>query len=219
MAASFWSLLAPAIELSEEEGYSLSFMPALIGFLLGSILNSPLLHSLSLTPLPSFLPQFTFFLGCLFVSLSDYLLPEHTSHPPPLPMTNKDEVIDKDFEEKETFVGMDGGGGLRRRGENRGGMGSMGEGERKRRKKEKRDKESWRRLILLVVAVTIHNFPEGLAVGVGYGGASGPGGLERADLLAMGIGIQNFPEGPKKKKKKKIFLFFCNQKFYHFPNH
>jgi ZIP family zinc transporter len=56
----------------------------------------------------------------------------------------------------------------------------------------------WRRSVLLVLAITIHNFPEGLAVGVAFGAAAA--GVESATLagavaLAIGIGIQNFPEG------------------------
>lgn len=59
-------------------------------------------------------------------------------------------------------------------------------------------KTSWQRTILLVLAVTIHNIPEGLAVGVAFGAAAA--GLPSANLagaiaLAIGIGIQNFPEG------------------------
>lgn len=57
---------------------------------------------------------------------------------------------------------------------------------------------NWRRSVLLVLAITLHNIPEGLAVGVAFGGAAA--GLEEATLagavaLAVGIGLQNFPEG------------------------
>lgn len=56
----------------------------------------------------------------------------------------------------------------------------------------------WRRSTLLVLAITLHNIPEGLAVGVAFGAAAS--GLPEATLpaaiaLAIGIGIQNFPEG------------------------
>jgi len=59
-------------------------------------------------------------------------------------------------------------------------------------------KTSWRRSTLLVLAITLHNIPEGLAVGVAFGAAAA--GLPSATLagamvLALGIGIQNFPEG------------------------
>ena len=55
-----------------------------------------------------------------------------------------------------------------------------------------------RRSVLLCTAVTLHNFPEGLAVGVAFGGAAvGMGGatLPAAMMVALGIGLQNFPEG------------------------
>ena len=60
---------------------------------------------------------------------------------------------------------------------------------------------SWRRSTLLVLAVTIHNIPEGLAVGVAFGAAAGLTGVAQtsqigaAIALAIGIGLQNFPEG------------------------
>lgn len=59
-------------------------------------------------------------------------------------------------------------------------------------------KTSWQRSILLVLAVTLHNIPEGLAVGVAFGALGA--GIETASLsgamaLAFGIGLQNFPEG------------------------
>jgi zinc transporter, ZIP family len=59
-------------------------------------------------------------------------------------------------------------------------------------------KTDWRRSVLLVTAITLHNFPEGLAVGVAFGAVAA--GLPAATLagaiaLAIGIGLQNFPEG------------------------
>jgi len=48
-----------------------------------------------------------------------------------------------------------------------------------------------RKIWLFVIAITIHNFPEGLAVGVGFGS----GALSPAIALAIGIGLQNMPEG------------------------
>lgn len=59
----------------------------------------------------------------------------------------------------------------------------------------------WRRTTLLVLAITLHNIPEGLAVGVAFGAIatgidmSGSVTLAGATALAIGIGIQNFPEG------------------------
>ncbi|MCX7796008.1 MAG: ZIP family metal transporter [bacterium] len=59
-------------------------------------------------------------------------------------------------------------------------------------------KTTWRRTTLLILAVTLHNIPEGLAVGVAFGASAL--GLSEASLtsaisLAIGIGLQNFPEG------------------------
>lgn len=119
IAASFWSLLAPAIEMAEE-GDLPSWIPATAGFLLGGA----------------------------FLWLVDQLLPHlHLGLP---------------LEEAEGV------------------------------------KTSWRRSVLLVLAITLHNIPEGLAVGVAFGalGANLPSAtLAGAVALALGIGIQNFPEG------------------------
>ncbi len=58
---------------------------------------------------------------------------------------------------------------------------------------------TWKKSVLLVLAITLHNIPEGLAVGVAFGAISA--GIEStaccggAIALAIGIGIQNFPEG------------------------
>ncbi|MGZ9809304.1 ZIP family metal transporter [Pseudoroseicyclus sp. H15] len=57
--------------------------------------------------------------------------------------------------------------------------------------KEGPQSASLRRIWLFIFAITIHNFPEGLAVGVGFGA----GGLEGGLPLATGIGLQNAPEG------------------------
>lgn len=54
---------------------------------------------------------------------------------------------------------------------------------------------SWKRTTLLVLAVTLHNIPEGMAVGLSFALAARGGDLAAAFALAIGIGIQNFPEG------------------------
>lgn len=58
-------------------------------------------------------------------------------------------------------------------------------------------KTSWQRSILLVLAITLHNIPEGLAVGVGFAAAAfgGTDSLSAAISLSLGIGLQNIPEG------------------------
>ena len=59
---------------------------------------------------------------------------------------------------------------------------------------------NWRRSTLLILAITLHNIPEGLAIGVAFGAAAQAGGdsvatVGAAVALAIGIGLQNFPEG------------------------
>ena len=119
VAASFWSLLSPALEMSRNQPYP-GWLPAAVGFILGGI----------------------------FLRGIDAVLPH-------------------------LHLGF-----------------SMEEAEGV--------KTSWRRSTLLVLAITLHNIPEGLAVGVAFGAAAA--GIPSASLagavaLAIGIGLQNFPEG------------------------
>ena len=117
VAASFWSLLAPGIEMSPGDGF-VKVIPAAVGFALGA----------------------------LFIFALDKILPH----------------LHINFQKPEGV------------------------------------KTPWHRSTLLVLAITLHNIPEGLAVGVLFGGVAA--GLQEASIagavvLAMGIGIQNFPEG------------------------
>lgn len=119
VAASFWSLLAPGIEMSEGEGFQ-KVVPAVVGFAMGA----------------------------LFIFSLDKLLPHLHVH--------------SQMNEREGI------------------------------------KTPWHKATLLTLAITLHNIPEGLAVGVLFGGAAA--GFEGASIggavaLAMGIGLQNFPEG------------------------
>ena len=119
IAASFWSLLAPAIQLSENNRIG-DWFPAACGFLAGAI----------------------------FLRLVDKILPHlHIGLP------------------KDQAEGI---------------------------------KTSWHSTTLLVLAITLHNIPEGLAIGVAFGALASGGplsSLPAAIALAVGIGIQNFPEG------------------------
>ncbi len=119
IAASFWSLLSPSIEMAEDLG-QIPWLTAAIGFLSGGA----------------------------FLFLVDKILPH-------------------------LHLGLDT---------------SEAEG----------IKTSWQRSVLLVLAITLHNIPEGLAVGVAFGAVAY--GLPSASIggaiaLAIGIGLQNFPEG------------------------
>jgi len=119
IAASYWSLLAPAIEMSEGKAFP-AWFPAAVGF----------------------------FLGGIFLRGVDRILPHlHLNFP---------------LEEAEGI------------------------------------KTSWQRSTLLILAITLHNIPEGLAVGVAFGAVAAgfpSATLPAAIALALGIGIQNFPEG------------------------
>ena len=113
IAASYWSLLSPAIELSQTLGHN-PVLSVSIGFLCGGI----------------------------FIILSDWLLSQKVCY--------------------------------------------------------KEENRSWMRCILVTTAVTMHNIPEGMAIGVAFGCAAIEGSgasLIGATMLAIGIGIQNFPEG------------------------
>lgn len=120
VAASFWSLLNPAIEMSEKIYPSMPWMPAAVGF----------------------------FVGAMFI----YVLDKYTPHL----------HLNFGIEESEGV------------------------------------KTKLHKTTLLILAITLHNIPEGLAVGVLFGAAAH--GMEGATItsaiaLAIGIGIQNFPEG------------------------
>jgi ZIP family zinc transporter len=122
LAASFWSLLAPAIELAGSQGVP-SWVPAAVGLVLGGV----------------------------FLRVVDALLPHlHPGYP------------------------RDAAEGVATR---------------------------WHRTTLMVTAITLHNIPEGLAVGVAFGAVgaglelNGAITLSGALALTVGIAIQNFPEG------------------------
>ncbi|XP_053152409.1 zinc transporter ZIP11 isoform X2 [Hemicordylus capensis] len=187
LAASYWSLLAPAIELAENSGKfgAFAFFPVVIGFTLGAA----------------------------FVYFADLLLPwlgviEHSQTA--LALSYDAKVMKEKYEhpsthhqeyENELSIRID-------KGENgepyqrRKGVGGY-QPDAPAPSQTLKDStlvpvtNSWRRIMLLILAITIHNIPEGLAVGVGFGavGKSASATFESARNLAIGIGIQNFPEG------------------------
>ncbi|KAM9296468.1 zinc transporter ZIP11 [Gastrophryne carolinensis] len=184
LAASYWSLLAPAIEMSEHYG-SLAFLPAAVGFSLGA--------------------GFVFFADKLLPALGLSEDPFSVATFDSKPLKAKDEGTA--YEDRELSIRIGRGVSHKDKIENgdvyprkRGTHSSPG-GEPLSllgtREPPSRDGSSWRRIILLILAITIHNIPEGLAVGVGFGaiGKTASATFESARNLAIGIGIQNFPEG------------------------
>ncbi|KAG7380839.1 hypothetical protein PHYPSEUDO_006732 [Phytophthora pseudosyringae] len=151
LAASYWSLLAPSIEIAaESELYGpdgrWSFVPAAVGFTLGA---------LTLFGTEQVLPLLEKYLGVSPHSMGG----RGDEH---LQKKKKDD----DFKPHE---GCD----------------------------KPSTSSSFRRVLLLVIAITLHNLPEGMAVGVGFGsvGHSASASFANAVNLAIGIGLQNFPEG------------------------
>lgn len=169
LAASYWSLLSPALDLAEKQGWGKgSCIPVSIGLVLGA--------------------------G--FVLLADLLLPDTVTL-----MSNKtadNKKIDGEPEDSITIESRDSNmtrdSEVRHRKPN---LAANSETSADNSKiDEKLRKVQLRRLVLLIVAITVHNFPEGLAVGVGYASVGRPGvDLQQAHNLAIGIGLQNFPEG------------------------
>ncbi|XP_017271580.1 zinc transporter ZIP11 isoform X2 [Kryptolebias marmoratus] len=185
LAASYWSLLAPAIDMAEESGKygSYAFVPVAIGFTLGATfvyiadLAMPLL-GVGSDPHTAFaLPP-------------DSKLAKEKAEDPASQLPDSDEMtirIDK-IENGDVYQ--------RRRGPHSGHTDGY-EAESKQQEDVVQTGSSWRRILLLILAITIHNIPEGLAVGVGFGaiGKTTSATFESARNLAIGIGIQNFPEG------------------------
>nr|XP_040032706.1 zinc transporter ZIP11-like isoform X2 [Gasterosteus aculeatus aculeatus] len=185
LAASYWSLLAPAINMAEESGKygSFAFLPVAVGFTLGAAfvyfadLAMPLLGVGADPHIALALPP-------------QSKLPKEKADEPSFHLLDSDEMtirIDK----------MDNGDVYQRR---RGPQSAGSDGQETGSKQQEgvgQATSSWRRIVLLILAITIHNIPEGLAVGVGFGaiGKTSSATFESARNLAIGIGIQNFPEG------------------------
>ncbi|CAN9508935.1 unnamed protein product [Ophioblennius macclurei] len=186
LAASYWSLLAPAIDMAEDSGKygSFAFVPVAIGFALGAAfvyfadLAMPLL-GVGTDPHTA-----------LALAPESKSAKEKAEEPSPQQHLDSEEMsirIDK-IENGDVHQ--------RRRGPHSG----LSEGQEPGSKQQEgagQTGNSWRRIVLLILAITIHNIPEGLAVGVGFGaiGKTPSATFESARNLAIGIGIQNFPEG------------------------
>ncbi|VDM56864.1 unnamed protein product [Angiostrongylus costaricensis] len=191
IAASFWSLLAPAIEISENTMGSLAFLPVAVGFAVGAAF----VHFAD-RMLPTCVMRDT--------AVMSYVTPAKTETQLSLVSSanGSENSAAPRYDQVTTMIS-----GLRHRAsKNRAGLNVQetgGEIESFTREKETKglDEEefrsSWRRIMLLILAVTVHNIPEGLAVGVGFGsvGKAEAAKFETAFNLAIGIGLQNFPEG------------------------
>ncbi|XP_062447654.1 zinc transporter ZIP11 [Rhea pennata] len=194
LAASYWSLLAPAIEMAEESGSfgAFAFFPVAVGFTLGAAF---VYFADLLIPVLGFSgpPHAAFALSCDPRAVKEKYEHEPTHH--------------LDYE-SELSIRIGRTGLHPDKGEN-------GEPYQRRRaagaslpdgppagpapggSAPAPGSSSWRRIVLMILAITIHNIPEGLAVGVGFGaiGKSASATFQSARNLAIGIGIQNFPEG------------------------
>ncbi|XP_034563900.1 zinc transporter ZIP11-like isoform X2 [Notolabrus celidotus] len=184
LAASYWSLLAPAIDMAEDSGKygSFAFAPVAAGFTLGAA----------------------------FVYLADLALPLLGVSDDPhsaLALPSESKVVKEKSEEPlqpwdtdEMSIRIDkienGDVYQRRRAPHVETSDDRDTGS-KQPEQLGRSGSSWRRILLLILAITIHNIPEGLAVGVAFGaiGKTPSATFESARNLAIGIGIQNFPEG------------------------
>src|SRR3546814_7398162 len=85
--------------------------------------------------------------------------------------------------------------------------------------REGADADQLRRLWLFVIAITLHNIPEGLAVGVGFGG----GDFGNGAALAIGIGLQNLPEGlavarSEERRVGKECVSTCRSRWWPYPS-
>lgn len=184
LAASYWSLLAPAIDMAEDSGKygSFAFLPVAVGFTFGA--------------------AFVYFADLAMPLLgvgADPQIALALPHESKL-VKEKDEEPSFQLLDEEMTIRIDkveNGDVYQRRRGPQSGSSDGHETARKQQDEVGRTGSSWRRILLLILAITIHNIPEGLAVGVGFGaiGKTTSASFESARNLAIGIGIQNFPEG------------------------
>eukprot|EP00055_Hartaetosiga_balthica_P012924 m.64324 g.64324 ORF g.64324 m.64324 type:complete len:348 (-) comp8110_c0_seq2:112-1155(-) len=200
VAASFWSLIAPSIEIAEGNGFgSLSFIPSAIGIVLGALFVD---QAERMFPVEALL------------HLQQDVIGKKTN----IKNGNVENVDDDDtafvMSKNEKKGGKSGRLGkvqptlTKRRGHSSRlpsideEMIISGDNDDLTRREAAKDHQevsilTWKRTLMLAIAVTIHNIPEGLAVGVAFGsiGSSSSATFASAVGLAIGIAIQNFPEG------------------------
>uniref|UniRef100_A0A914WVJ1 Zinc transporter ZIP11 n=1 Tax=Plectus sambesii TaxID=2011161 RepID=A0A914WVJ1_9BILA len=175
-AASFWSLLAPAIEIAESKVGVWAFLPVAIGFALGAAFVFGADH---------LMPSCGFTDASVVEMMRKGIIPQ------------RDTEVELTAKEEEGSVEVADALRRRRRGGHSRTLDESGVDHRSVGSSEHELAVSWRRIFLLIVAVTVHNIPEGLAVGVGFGsiGKTESATFRTAFNLALGIGLQNFPEG------------------------
>ncbi|XP_029384143.1 zinc transporter ZIP11 isoform X2 [Echeneis naucrates] len=185
LAASYWSLLAPAIDMAEDSGKygSFAFAPVSIGFTLGA--------------------AFVYFADVAMTLLGVGTGPQIALALPTKSMLSKEKaeqhsIQPQDSDEMTIRIDKIENGDVHQR--KRGLHSGTSDGQEKESTQQEgvgKTASSWRRILLLILAITIHNIPEGLAVGVAFGavGKTSSATFESARNLAIGIGIQNFPEG------------------------
>ncbi|XP_058262050.1 zinc transporter ZIP11 isoform X2 [Hemibagrus wyckioides] len=185
LAASYWSLLAPAIEMAEESGKygAFAFFPVAIGFVLGA----------------AFVYFADLMMPFLGVETDPHLALTWSSDAKPAKAKVEDPVTPGTTEELSIRIDKIENGDVhhRRKATHSGQVAEEKEVGARPQEVICTSASSWRRIVLLILAITIHNIPEGLAVGVGFGaaGKTSSATFESARNLAIGIGIQNFPEG------------------------
>ncbi|XP_027014903.2 zinc transporter ZIP11 isoform X5 [Tachysurus fulvidraco] len=185
LAASYWSLLAPAIEMAEESGKygSFAFFPVAIGFFLGA----------------AFVYFADLMIPFLGVETDPHLALTLSSGAKPAKAKVEDPAATPTTEELSIRIDKIENGDVhhRRKGNYSGPLAEEKEVGARPKEVISPSASSWRRIVLLILAITIHNIPEGLAVGVGFAaaGKTPSATFESARNLAIGIGIQNFPEG------------------------
>ncbi|XP_032520493.1 zinc transporter ZIP11 [Danaus plexippus] len=203
-AASYWSLLEPAIEMCVESGLygdkgQYAFLPVAVGFLFGAVFvfgTDRFLDYLGLNSTNMMLSITKSKDSKEKVEDLEMMtaLARRPSNPTVVTMETQPAEFADCISNQHTAQ--------RRRGHHNSQhslKSDNGDGDRRdsvARALEARQSQ-WKRIMLLVVAITVHNIPEGLAVGVGFGAAasSPTASFHSARNLALGIGIQNFPEG------------------------
>ncbi|XP_052070809.1 zinc transporter ZIP11-like [Mytilus californianus] len=184
-AASYWSLLAPAIEMAELSGLygsngEWAFIPVAVGFVLGAVF---VYGADVLIP----------YIGGGGTNVIMSLESEYKQH--------KDEDVQINLvsqEQSYNYSRSEYSTDPQRRKPVQGGLISTEDQTNIVNNESLSSQDTrWKRILLLIIAITVHNIPEGLAVGVGFGavGRTPSATFEKARNLAVGIGIQNFPEG------------------------